>query len=176
MGAFLSSQGTFTIVVPHESVGYERAVAFDISRNLYQYFAADTDIVDEVPQIRIGNIVLLANSSTELPSTGRRFPISVTDTHLSIMNAAGRTNRYKLEEGMGAIFLYPLLGEQLMLVVWGTDEAGLRAAARLVPLRTGVGQPDFIVVGRESGWAGVDGVKALGMFDSLVEVTPASFM
>lgn len=72
---------------------------------------------------------------------------------------------------MGLIYLHPLPGERLALIVWGTDEIGLHTAARLLPLRTGVGQPNF-VGGREMRWSGVDGVKAIGMkaigmFDSL---------
>ena len=63
-----------------------------------------------------------------------------------------------------------------MLVLWGADEGGLLAAARLLPLRTGVGQPDFVVVARASSWAGVGGAKALGMFDSTWQVSRASYV
>ena len=63
-----------------------------------------------------------------------------------IVNAAGKKKKYRVEDGLGAIFLCPLKGGRLGLVVWGADEVGLRTASRLVPLRTGVGQPDFIVV------------------------------
>lgn len=47
---------------------------------------------------------------------------------------------------MGALFLRPLDGERLELVVWGADVAGLEHAARLVPALTGVGQPDFVIL------------------------------
>lgn len=77
---------------------------------------------------------------------------------------------------MGAIFLRPLLNERLELVVWGFDQQGLRQAARLVPMLTGVGQPEFVVVSQRCAWEGAAGVLAMGSFDNFWNVSEASFV
>lgn len=77
---------------------------------------------------------------------------------------------------MGLIYLHPLPDERLALIIWGTDEEGLRTAARLLPLRTGVGQPNFVMGGKEMRWSGVAGVKATGMFDSWWRVSHTSYL
>lgn len=64
---------------------------------------------------------------------------------------------------------------QVELVVWGTDVAAVAIAARLAPTLTGVGQPDFVVLGADSAWKGIDGAVALGFFDSEWEVSETSF-
>lgn len=45
----------------------------------------------------------------------------------------------------------------------------LSQVARLVPLMTGTGQPDFVIADRSAGWRGVDGC-VLGWFDGRWEV------
>ena len=83
---------------------------------------------------------------------------------------------FPFEVGMGVIFLRPLLDERLEVVVWGFDKQGLRQAARLMPMLTGVGQPDFIVVSKRCAWEGAAGVLALGSFDNFWRVSEASFI
>lgn len=175
LDAFLASEGGFCIVVPSGSEDYKHTVALDVSRNLYQYFAADTDITNELEETE-GNVVLIGCPSSGISCGAEGFPISISETFIEISDVLGKNKRYKVEAGMGAIFICPLLRERLMLVLWGADEVGLRAASRLLPLRTGVGQPDFVLVGRESSWSGSGGVKALGMFDSNWRVSKASYV
>lgn len=62
------------------------------------------------------------------------------------------------------------------MVVWGFDKRGLRTAARLVPMLSGVGQPDFIVVGNESTWKGHAGIVAMGFLDYAWNVSQASYL
>ncbi|KAF8544465.1 hypothetical protein BDD12DRAFT_872710 [Trichophaea hybrida] len=175
LDAFLASEGEFSIVIPSRSEGYKMAVALDISRNLYQYFAADTDINNELHETE-GNVVLVGSPPSGIRCGVEEFPISISETYVEISDVLRKTKRHKVEAGMGAIFICPLLRERLMLVLWGADEVGLRAASRLLPLRTGVGQPNFVLVGRESSWSGVCGAKALGMFDSKWRVSRASYI
>ncbi|KAA8913215.1 hypothetical protein FN846DRAFT_772479 [Sphaerosporella brunnea] len=175
MDAFLASKGRFTIVVPPDSEFYKYAVASDVSRNLYQYFAADTEIVDQLEEVD-GNVVLIGRPSSKLHCSGEGFPITISEGFIAIRDAFGRTKKYKMEKEMGAIFTCPLSRQRLMLVVWGADEVGLRTAARLVPLRTGVGQPNFVIVGREMRFMGAGGAKAMGMFDSTWQVSAASYL
>jgi hypothetical protein len=175
MDAFLASRGRFTIVVPPNSESYKTAVALDISRNLYQYFAADTEIVEELEEVD-GNVVLIGRPSSKIQCSGKGFPITISEQSVAIKDALGKTKRYKIEKEMGTIFICPLSRQRLMLVVWGVDEVGLRTASRLLPLRAGVGQPNFILVGRETRIMGVGGVKALGMFDSTWQISRASYL
>ena len=178
MGAFLASDGPFRIVVPPGSEdSYHHAVALDVSRNLYQYFSADTELTSELDS-DTGNIVLIGGpSSMDLPCSCPEFPITISKGLVKVrVDSAGKTKRYKVEPGMGVIFICPLPQQRLALVLWGADEAGLRAVARLLPLRTGVGQPDFVVLGREAAWAGVSGARALGMFDPRWQVSRGSYV
>lgn len=156
-------------------------MALDISRSLFQYFAADSEILPGPPKsIAIdGNLILLGfpdEIGINVPQLGREFPIMKLGNAIAITDAWGRRRTYPLEPGMGLIYLYPLPDERLALIIWGTDEVGLRTAARLLPLRTGVGQPNFVVSGREMRWSGVAGVKAIGMFDSLWQISHMSYL
>lgn len=156
-------------------------MALDISRNLFQYFAADTEIFTDPSKFTAtdGNLIVLGfpnEIGINVPQLGREFPIAKLGNDIMITDARGRRRTYPVEPGMGLIYLHPLPDERLALVIWGTDEEGLRTAARLLPLRTGVGQPNFVVGGREMGWSGVAGVKAIGMFDSLWQVSRTSYL
>ncbi len=94
---------------------------------------------------------------------------------LYIRRRGGTKTVFPFEAGMGAIFLRPLLDERLELVVWGFDKQGVRQASRLLPMLTGVGQPDFVIVSKRCAWKGAAGVLAMGSLDSFWEVSEASF-
>ena len=69
------------------------------------------------------------------------------------------------DEPLGAIFLRPLQDEDgLELVVWGSDSGMVQQAARLIPMMTGSGQPDWVVLRRRGAWMGAGGVE-MGFFD-----------
>jgi hypothetical protein len=51
------------------------------------------------------------------------------------------------------------------LVVWGVDAASLQVAARLVPMMTGVGVPDFVIADSRMLWKGIEGTLAMGFLD-----------
>lgn len=187
MGALdtvLGSGSRFSILLPekdnYESYHYD--VALEISRNLFQYFAADSEIIvngSRKPIIGDGNLILLDfpdDISIVIQDVDINFPITKSGKAIVIVDDRGRRHRYPLEPGMGIIYLYPLPNEQLALVIWGTDEIGLRTAARMLPLRTGVGQPNFIVVGNEMKWGGAGGAKAMGMFDYLWRIYNAVYL
>ena len=172
LGAYLSTKGPFNIYFPQESgtSPYYAEVASDISRNLFQYFAADSEISSNLfsPNTTVGNSIFIGfpeDLGVSLSDIGREFPISKSKAAVFLRDASGYRRRYLIEPGMGLICLYPLPKGGLGIVIWGADEVGLRSAARLFPLRTGVGQPDFVLLGREAGWSGVGGVRAMGMFD-----------
>jgi hypothetical protein len=179
----LNSKSCFNIILPKASIdsSYYNDVALDISRNLFQYFAADSEIVTNSSKSTAtdGNLIVLGTldeTGIDVPDLWREFPITKSGNTIVLTDARGRRRIYPLEPGMGLVYLHPLPNERLALVIWGMDEMGLRTAARLLPLRTGVGQPNFVVVGSEMRWSGVGGVKAIGMLDSLWRVSHASYL
>lgn len=154
-------------------------VALQISRNLFQYFSADTEIVgaaDDGKSAR-GNVISVAIGGDYPPSVRPRFPIGLTENEgLDIRKSSDRRTVFEFQEGLGAIFLRPLPNERLELVVWGVDSLGLRLAARLLPFLTGVGQPDFIVISKRCAWEGAGGVLAMGSFDRYWNISEGSFV
>jgi len=153
-------------------------VALQISRNLYQYFRADTEIVSSgrLVERHGGNVVHLVGGSELASSAVPWYPITITSHGLSIRTARGVVRSYANRLGLGAVLLRPLAQERTELVIWGVNGDGLRNAARLLPMLTGVGQPDFVVVSKECGWKGASGALAMGFLDSLWEVSGSSYI
>ena len=154
-------------------------MALQVSRNLFQYFAADSEIIHssvDVDQQKCNVISLVLGRDLD------RYPsevhsISMTeDRGLVLRKGNGQTRAYELEGGLGAIYLRPLVGGRLELVIWGYDDWGLRLASRLVPMLTGVGQPEYIVVSKQCAWKGAAGVLAMGSFDNSWNLSEASFI
>lgn len=174
MTAILRTRGPF--IVRHQ--GNQTAhVALQVSRNLHQYFSADSVIVSEASwgdsTSGTGNVISVAIGEAP-PSLRPDFPVQVEAAGVSVRDSRGRL--HELNEGarLGAAFLRPLEDERLELVLWGSDDLGLSLAARLTPMLTGVGQPDFVVLGESARWRGVEGAVALGFFDHEWAVTPSS--
>ncbi|KAI6889271.1 alpha/beta-hydrolase [Hortaea werneckii] len=154
-----------------------RKTALQISRNLCQYFAADTVITDDYNQsldAHASNLVTAAIGS-DLTGIldGADFPIKVSDDHLQILDQ--NIHNYGSHRGLAAAFVRPLPNGRLDLVLWGLDEESLAIAARLAPLMTGTGQPDFVVADRSMLWKGLEGTLALGFFDDDWNVSRNSY-
>lgn len=174
MDTILRTRGTFIIRSSEESL----SLATQISRNLFQYFGADTEIVAlaDPDEPHEGNEIQLFLGNAYWPSlTARAPPIYVDkDVGLVVRDANGRSTSYDFDEGLGAILLWPSFGSNLKLVIWGSDLPGLLNAGRLVPMLAGVGQPGFVIVSRECMWKGAAGVRALGHFDSFWNISNRS--
>lgn len=172
MTAILRTQGPF--IIRHQ--GPQTAhISLQISRNFHQYFYADANIVlaNSSDDNGVGN-VMSVNIGNVPESLHPNFPIKAGTTGISIRDYKGSIREYTSRSRLGAVFLRPLDNERLELVVWGSDHEGLAQAARLVPTVTGVGQPDFVVLGENSWWRGVEGALALGFLDHEWNVTPSS--
>ncbi|KAF1926669.1 uncharacterized protein M421DRAFT_67357 [Didymella exigua CBS 183.55] len=175
MTAILRTHGP--IIIKHPGTVHASHLALQVSRNLYQYFHADTvilsDIADTASANATGNVIHLSIGDG-LTSADPDFPIQASTSGASLRDSRGREQLY--DNSQGAAWLRPLDGERLELVLWGADEEGLRQAARLVPMLTGVGQPDFVILGEETKWKGIEGALALGFFNSQWQVTASSFV
>jgi hypothetical protein len=153
-------------------------LALQISRNLMQYFYADSEIVSPIPKTSTqeSNQITVAIGSQLPKSRVSSFPITIKSSTISIKDSQGRTKEYSDKEGLAAVFLRPLKGQALELVVWGSDAEAAARAARLVPTMTGVGQPDFIILSKSSLWKGVQGASALGFLDHDWKVAETSLL
>ncbi|KAJ5906275.1 uncharacterized protein N7473_003191 [Penicillium subrubescens] len=183
LDAILRTQGTFTIRGCSPGVD---SVALQISRNLFQYFAADSQIIESCSnntlQHQPGNVITLAVGHDLPPAPMETYPIQIDQGRLVISTSGSLSALPALREeyvfgepGLGAVFLRPCPGETLELVVWGTDLDGLRQAARLVPTITGSGQPEYVVLGDSSRWEGVAGAYAAGHLDWSWQISPSSY-
>jgi hypothetical protein len=178
MDAILRSKGTFSIVLHSLSEGMEHT-ALQISRNLCQYYAADTDITRHYKTAlnTTGNIISIAIGE-DLPSgVLPDHPIALGSSSISIQ-VGDRTYEWSNEQnsGLAALFLRPLAGKRLELVVWGVDEMALQTSARPMPMLTGGGQPDFVITQQTMMWKGIEGTLALGFFDRDWNVSQNSYL
>ncbi|KAF2084762.1 hypothetical protein K490DRAFT_75704 [Saccharata proteae CBS 121410] len=168
MDAILRSHGKFSIMHTNKDTF---PTALQISRNLYQYFSADSRIqeMSAMPvKSEAGNSIVVAVGVT------RAGTLEITDS-------SGRRKEYNTDSNVAAIFLRPASDgsggeERLELVVWAATAETLALVARLVPTITGVGQPDFVVLEPSSQWKGVEGAVAMGFFDHMWQVTATSFL
>ena len=160
--------------------GEASRIAVQISRNLFQYFSADSEIVDTKDGVTSdqGNEIIVAMGDDFPESAAEsKFPIHfLANRGIRIRNWHGFERVFELQEGLGAILLRPLYQDRLELIIWGLDELGLRLAARLQPMLTGVGQPEFIIVRNCCAWKGANGVLAMGSFDNSWTVSDTSYI
>ena len=196
MEAILQSQGSFQI---RDLSGKSPKVALQISRNLHQYFGADSIITTQTENetAELGNVIdlyLVPTSSKErqefpagnIPRSNelRNGFLDISHTAdkqklILLIKAKGRRQNYEIPTegwGLGGVFLSPLENERLSLVVWGTSTQALQFAARFVPMLTGVGQPDFILCSEKCTWKGAEGTLAMGFYDHVWEITATSFV
>lgn len=173
MTALLRSHGTFTIRHSGDEAAH---VALQVSRNLHQYFYADSRIVSPVSHESSGsgNVITVGIGDDVPESAHPSFPIQIVDGTVVVTDSRGHQRRYGDGVRVSTAFLRPLEDERLELVLWGSDSEGLDQAARLVPMLTGVGQPDFVVLGESASWKGVEGALAMGFFDHAWGVTRSS--
>ncbi|KAJ5698262.1 hypothetical protein N7462_000267 [Penicillium macrosclerotiorum] len=183
MDAILHTRGPFTIRMC--SPGIEHA-ALQVSRNLLQYFAADSQIVegclDDWERSQPGsNTITLAMGQDLPPALLDSYPIRIERDRLviwknhSVLARSVRRHEFSWEAGLGAVFLRPREDEALELVIWGADLAGLSQSLRLAPTITGSGQPDYVVLSDHCRWQGIAGVYAAGHLDRSWQVSPASY-
>jgi hypothetical protein len=184
LAAMFLTRDRFTILSTGENT-YD--IAAQISRNLFQYYGADSVVLMEQAQDPpllpegTGNVITVVAGAHVAPSELQDYPIRVEADRLTLSQGQAEGERhinthFRFETGLGAVFLRPLQNERLELVVWGADDLGLQQAARLVPTLTGSGQPDFVIMSKSCMWKGVGGVYAMGFLDSSWRVSEGSFI
>ena len=173
----MDTPGTLTIVIGTQSTASREhfgRIASNIAQTLYIYFGAEVDIRFDYeikyPTLE-GNVICLGmeNENSYVQEVIKRshltFPIQAKEGIITINDTS---NAYTYHgDGMGAIYLHPLEKSRLLLIICGTDNTGLEKAAKLFPYRTGVCQPDWVVVGPKMGIYGMQGVEAMGYYSNL---------
>ncbi|KIW57973.1 hypothetical protein PV05_02527 [Exophiala xenobiotica] len=177
LDSILRSVAAFEIVYcSNESL----PLAVQASRNLLQYFGADSNIGSRDAYkdalSRDGNIITISLSKSLPSAQFPLFPIQVEEDRLLLMTKRSQSISIPLKPGMGGVWLRPLPDERLELVVWGCDNIGLQQAARLIPTLTGAGQPDFVILDNEARWKGHGGAIAMGFFDFNWRISSASYL
>lgn len=176
LDAILRTPSLFKIKVYSEEA-FEAAL--QVSRNLMQYFGADAEIVVSQTDLKsaAGHIISLGQGNVIPPCLIDDFPLQICEEGIEIRRRQGNVlMRIPNQTGLASVFLRPLPDEKLELILWGCDAIGLQQAVRMVPTLTGVGQPDFIVLGNGARWKGCAGVLAMGFFDHEWQVSQASYI
>lgn len=175
--SILRSAGPFQLVYSSEE---SLSTTTQASRNLYQYYGADSSILPWLEYSNAvkgeSNIIIFASGKTTLPARIPHFPIVLEDDRLLLTGYNGRVTSIPFAPGLGGVWLRPLPNERLELVVWGCDITGLRQAARLVPTLTGAGQPDFVIFDASARWKGHGGAVAMGFFDYEWRISAGSYL
>lgn len=175
--SILRSSGPFQLVYSSEE---GLSIAIQTSRNFYQYYGADSNILPW-PEYRNAveeesNIIIFALGTPSLPTRVPHFPIVLEDDKLMLTAWNGKVTSIPFAPGLGGVWLRPLPNERLELVVWGIDSIGLKQAARLIPTLTGAGQPDFVILDASARWKGHGGAVAMGFFDFGWKISPGSYL
>lgn len=177
MDAILRTQGTFQIVRHSPATDH---IALQISRNLCQYYSADTSVTTDYTSAleATGNIISVATGDTLPASFYDNHPVHIHKNEIHLRRPDGITKVYPYfpKRGLAAVFLRPLPLGRLELAVWGADEKSLALAARLVPLIPGSGQPDFVVMDQSMLAKGLEGTLALGFYDHDWEISSNAFL
>lgn len=175
MDSILRTNGSFIISYNGPNASH---IALQVSRNLFQYYGADSEIVDKMapPSGHYGNLISICSGSSVPKPQVDNFPLQISGGTIRIRDHDGNERAYEQDEAGSAIFVRPFGAGRLELVIWGADAERTFLAARLMPTLTGVGQPDFIVLSDNCKWKGVDGAVALGFFGHKWNVTRSSYL
>jgi pimeloyl-ACP methyl ester carboxylesterase len=183
--SILRTRGAIQIVTRthNEEAKAVEHTALQISKNLCQYFSADTEITANASQAiddRMGSVISISLgadvSQQSIHSKGAHHAITIHPDRISVRDAQGAVHDYRDRgRGLAAIYLRPLPDERLELMLWGVDEASLRIVSRLVPTLTGAGVPDFVIADSSMLWKGIEGTLAMGFFDEHWNVSMNAF-
>lgn len=174
LDAILRTKGPFNILQCDDASAH---VSAQVARNMLQYFKADSAILTPHTHANAGKgntiVVGIGDSIRDFQREGS--PLEVGSEGVEIAKTDGEVVRYEVDQdGLGAIFLMPSADQSLKLVVWGVDADSLQVAARLVPMVSGAGQPDFIVTSRRMLSEGAGGARAMGFVDGQWRIQAAA--
>ncbi|KZV67959.1 hypothetical protein PENSPDRAFT_32803 [Peniophora sp. CONT] len=168
--SLLTSPGPLTIIIPDAPTHTEVAAASRIAHVLQLYYALDSAIISDSEASRLalgaGNIIALGNITREafvrtiIKSERGAFKLS-NDGTLSVANII-------VAKDEGALFLHPhpVSATSSMLVLAASDDAALERLVRLIPMRTGIAVPDWLIITPVADTFSAAGVRAAGVWDA----------
>ncbi|KAH8108461.1 hypothetical protein DFH11DRAFT_1632998 [Phellopilus nigrolimitatus] len=186
----LNTPAPLTIIVPSELRAYARALsaALRIAHALDVYFKLDAEIVQDTVALDLlssegledGNLVVLGGAENAFARALLQAPQYTRSTEFSLAADGawlfrGRplpiplASRAGAEEGISILFTHPHPSNTRGAAVFlaGTDARGegLERALRLLPLRTGVSVPDWVIAGSGMDDQGAGGVLGAGVWN-----------
>lgn len=105
-------------------------VALQVSRNLYEYFGADSEIVASSEGLKRheSNVIMIAIGRKLAQSLLPSYPITISAREgVCIRIVKSEVHSHAFHDGLGVILLRPLRKERLEAAIWGFCESGLRA-------------------------------------------------
>ncbi|KZT03565.1 uncharacterized protein LAESUDRAFT_814646 [Laetiporus sulphureus 93-53] len=171
LSRILTTSAPLTIVIDNYESPHLLSAALRIANNLDLYHKIDADIIDDEEALRRqssrslgrGNIVVLGSSESHFLGSvlaSNRSQFSMHDGSLRLKGRPLNTSENT------ALFLHPhpYDSDALMLVIHTDVEIGLERALRLVPVRTGITSPDFLILGDISDIVAAAGVLVAGVW------------
>lgn len=164
----LLSPQPIVVVIPHKKDVSAQHAALRIAHDLEMYHRLDVEIIDaqeamsrlELNSNRDSNIITIGGSDNLY--TAHLLRRGLTPFGLA---AGGLTlHDQLLSTDLGAIFLHPHISHRsrLTLVLYYNNEHSMERVLRLLPLRTGITVPDWLLIGPEADFAAAGGVRGAG--------------
>ncbi|TDL27220.1 hypothetical protein BD410DRAFT_713943 [Rickenella mellea] len=169
----LESSTPLSIVVPDvDRYPMALSVALRIAHNLAVYHQLDAEILTDSEAIEYvthgtlssGNLIIVGGYE----NTFTQYLLKFEETEFAVSDGIFTFGQSPIDRpSTGIIFTHPhpVNVNSMALIVSGTDESGLERALRLVPLRTGVPVPDWILIGDEADNRGGAGIIGAGLWD-----------
>ncbi|EGC30742.1 hypothetical protein DICPUDRAFT_89946 [Dictyostelium purpureum] len=123
------------------------------------------------------NLILIGNSNENIITDKNLFRSDVIFNLDNSFTIGGPDSYLFSGAGVGIAFLMPnKCGENLILVVAGTDSLGLDNSLHAIPQRSGViTAPDFVVTGPDFRGKGYGGILSAGYWDNFYRLSDSNF-
>ncbi|KAG8780893.1 hypothetical protein FRC15_009190 [Serendipita sp. 397] len=167
MNRILATSQSLTIVTPQSDFYLHSALR--IAHNSLSYLRIDSRIVSDEEAFQLFRQGLLDCSNLViLGGADNLFGQAILAKFPSVIKFIEggwiiRGQRFD-EPGQGIVFLHPhpICSTSLALFVSGTEISGFERALRLIPLRTGVGVPEWIITSNAADSMGAGGLLGAG--------------
>ncbi|KAG8805334.1 hypothetical protein FRC17_005560, partial [Serendipita sp. 399] len=167
MNRILATTRPLTIVIPRSDIYVSYALR--IAHSLLSYLRVDTNIAFDDEALRLhdqasmdcSNLVILGG----VDNIFGRAVLAKSPSEVRFTEEGWQLRSYLFNEpGLGILFLHshPVCSSSLVMFVFGMDAEGFERALRLVPLRTGVGVPEWIITSNSADATGAGGILGAG--------------
>lgn len=167
MARILSSPAPVCLIIPQKSEEHIH-VAARLAHDLDVYHKLDAEIIDAAEALDkldrglLGTANLITFGGIRNEFTVRLLQRSATPFRLSSQNLSLRGR--VIEDGLGSIFLHPHPSSRssLALILYANEKQVLERLLRLIPLRTGIAVPDWLILSPTADSMGAGGVAGAG--------------